>query len=297
MSIPAASSTSYAGAPVSARVEAARRGLAVYFAVLVPGSGIVEWLILRTGDQIGKHVGLIFLLMWMPALSSFVARAVRREGLADVSFRFGGREGVRATLIALAMPLIVGGIAYSAAWALGLVAFTPPTRGFHGYVPSGFFPYLAFALTAGTAVGMLSAGGEEIGWRGYMLPRLVEARVPAPLLVSGLIWASWHLPLILSGQYASGPHPMLSAAIFIVDVVGIALVIGTLRLRSGSVWPAIVLHAAWNAIIQGPFDQSSSGPGATLWVGESGLLVAAASLAMGIVVVMLDRRRGPIRPT
>jgi membrane protease YdiL (CAAX protease family) len=294
MSIPVASSTSYAGSPVGARAEAARRGLAVYFAVLVPGSGIVEWLILRKGESIGHYPWLIFLLMWMPAIASFVARAVRREGLADVSFRFGGREGGRAVILALAMPLIVGGIAYGAAWAFGLAAFTtPPALPDWLHAPRGFVPYLVVALTLGTAVGMLWAGGEEIGWRGYMLPRLVEAGVPAPLLVSGLIWAAWHLPLILSGQYASGPHPVLSAGIFVVDVIGIALVIGTLRLRSGSVWPAIVLHAAWNSIIQGPFDRSATGPGATLWVGESGLLVAAVSLTVGVVVVLLDRRRGP----
>lgn len=63
-----------------------------------------------------------------------------------------------------------------------------------------------------------------------------------------------------------------------------ALIIGILRLRSGSIWPAIVLHACWNAVIQGPFDVSAVGAGATLWVGESGLLVAAAILAFALVV-------------
>jgi membrane protease YdiL (CAAX protease family) len=134
---------------------------------------------------------------------------------------------------------------------------------------------------------VLSGAGEEIGWRGYMLTRLIDAGVPMPLLASGIIWALWHFPLILSGVYAAGPHPAISAGLFLIDVVGIGYVIAVLRLRSGSVWPAAVLHGTWNAIIQGPFDQSSTGPGATVWVGESGILVAIVSLAVGLLAVRL----------
>jgi len=215
--------------------------------------------------------------MWTPAISSFVARAVRREGIRDVSFRLGGREGLRMLLLAPVMPLIVGAVAYGIGWATGLVGYKTPGHG-------GFFPYLGLAIVVGATEGVLSGAGEEIGWRGYMLTRLIDAGVPRPLLVSGLIWAAWHLPLILSGQYAAGANPMLSAAVFVVDVVGIGFVIGVLRLRSGSVWPAALLHGTWNGIIQLPFDQSSTGPGATFWVGESGILVAALSLTLGVLV-------------
>jgi uncharacterized protein len=259
--------------------------LAVYFAVLIPVSAIIETLVLRAGGNIGHLRWLIFLLMWTPALSSFVARLVRREGVADVSFRFGGREGARAMVAAVVFPLVVGTIAYGSAWTLHLVGYTPPPRF------GGFVPYLGVAILIGATLGVLSGAGEEIGWRGYMLTRLIAAGVPQPLLVSGIIWALWHFPLILSGQYASGPNPAISAAIFLVDVVGIAFVIGVLRLRSGSVWPAALLHGEWNAIIQGPFDRSSTGPGATTWVGESGILVAAVSLAIGVVVMMRYYRR------
>jgi hypothetical protein len=75
-------------------------------------------------------------------------------------------------------------------------------------------------------------------------------------------------------------------------VIGNALVGGVLRLRSGSVWPAIVLHAAWNSIIQNPFDRSSVGPDVTLWVGESGVLVAVTTLIVGLVVYQRWRKDG-----
>ena len=41
--------------------------------------------------------------------------------------------------------------------------------------------------------------GEEIGWHGYMLTRLVDAGMAKPILTSGLIWGLWHVPLILGG--------------------------------------------------------------------------------------------------
>jgi len=103
------------------------------------------------------------------------------------------------------------------------------------------------------------AAGEEIGWRGYMLTRLIDADVPAPILVSGIVWAAWHMPLILTGQYASGPHPTLSAIFFTIDITAWAVVIAWLRLSSGSVWPCIWAHCVWNEVIEGAFDLSTEG--------------------------------------
>lgn len=51
-----------------------------------------------------------------------------------------------------------------------------------------------------------------------------------------------------------------------------------LRLGTGSIWPAIALHAAWNSIIQAAFDPVSTGTGATPWVGEAGILVMLAMI-------------------
>src|SRR5580658_5944067 len=92
----------------TATVRKARQGLAIYFPVLILTSGIVEWLIVRNGDAIQNHLGLAALLMWMPALSSMVARIALREGMRDVSFRFGGVASVRAIGIAILMPITVG---------------------------------------------------------------------------------------------------------------------------------------------------------------------------------------------
>jgi hypothetical protein len=79
----------------------ARRGLLVFFAVLIPLSALVEALILRRTFKLPRGT-LVLALMWVPALASVVARLVTREGFGDLSFRVSGRPGARAVLIAVA---------------------------------------------------------------------------------------------------------------------------------------------------------------------------------------------------
>jgi uncharacterized protein len=253
----------------------ARRGLLIFFVVLIAGSAYFEHKILTLGGAIGEHIGLIYALMWWVAVSSVVARLILRESPRDVSFRWGGWLGTRAVLVATALPLLVGLVAYGLSWATGLAHFDPDGKG-------GFAESLLVSLTVGGIYSCKSAAGEEIGWRGYMLTRLVDSGIPAPLLVSGLIWGLWHTPLILSGQYASGPHPLLSAAVFMSTVVGLGFVFAWLRLSSGSIWPCIWAHGVWNAVIQGPFDNSTAGY--SPWVGESGVLTALAVAVFAIVL-------------
>ncbi len=268
--------------------ERARRGLYLYFGVLLPSSAVLEWLLLRAGDSIRNHVGLVLALMWMPALASIVARVALKEGGADISFRFGGRIGLRMGLMAWLYPLTVGALAYGFAWVSGLVAFrSPSVPGLPGVnAPlAAFSTLVAIRLIIGVPIAAIAAAGEEIGWRGYMLTRFIEAGLPYPLLLSGVVWACWHLPLILGGVYVSGLHPAASAGLFLITIQAQGFLLARVRLTSGSIWPAIVGHSAWNATIQGVFDFSTAPDPRVLWVGESGFLVAVAAVAFTWVLV------------
>src|SRR5262249_49479064 len=132
---------------------------------------------------------------------------------------------------------------------------------------------LALNLTIGTLLSAISAAGEEFGWRGYMLTRLIDAGLSRPLLVSGLVWSLWHVPLIVSGQYAAGPYPTLSAILFVVSTTAGGYIIARVRLESGSVWPAVLFHASWNAVMQGTFDVFTARHASALWTGESGIVL------------------------
>ncbi len=268
----------------------ARRGLAIFFVVLIAGSAYIEHKVLALGGAIGQHLGLIYGLMWWVTVASVVARLLLRESPRDVSFRWGGRAGPRALLVATALPLVVGFVAYGISWSMGLAQFSVPeiSHAFFFAIPLTGGPAVRFVqvllimLTIGGLFSCISAAGEEIGWRGYMLPRLMDSGMRAPIFLSGLVWALWHTPLILSGQYASGPHPRVSAALFVCDVIGAGYVMAWLRLSSGSIWPCIWAHAVWNAVIQGAFDRSTKGY--SVWIGESGALTAGMVILFAVVL-------------
>jgi uncharacterized protein len=288
-------------APEKAR---ARRGLAIYLVIVAVLSGAIQARLLATGEPITKHPLLVVALMWVPTLAAIVARVALREGVRDVSFRFGGRTGAKMLIVAWLYPAAVGVVAYGAAWSTGLERFAPPESGaFAAHAPLVRLALsVAIMATVGTVMSAITAAGEELGWRGYMLTRLIDAGVPRPILVSGLIWGAWHVPLILSGQYAAGRYPWLSALLFVPGVVSAGYVAARVRLASGSVWPAVVFHSAWNALIQGSFDAFTVGGdaarGTTLWTGEGGILVVLvnAAFALALVARPFEAKRSPREP-
>ncbi len=272
----------------------ARSGLGIFFVVLIAGSAYFERRILVLGGSIQNHLGLIFGLVWWVTVSSVVARLALGEGIGDVSFRWGGAAGTRAMAIASAMPLVVGLTAYGIAWSTGLAGFQAPALpgavlGLHFASAENalvrFCQCLGMMVVLGALDNCKYAAGEEIGWRGYMLTRLVDSGVPAPILMSGLAWGLWHTPLILSGQYASGPHPILAVCLFVAGIVAGGYVFAWLRLSSGSIWPSIWGHGTWNAVIQGAFDRSTTGR--NVWVGESGVLTAGVLILFAVALYRL----------
>ena len=250
----------------------------IYFGVVLLVSAALEGWIIAHGGLSGPAGWLVLPLMYTPALASIVARLAGREGFGDVSFQWGGGVGTRASLTAWLIPVAIGFVAYGIAWATGLADFKAPADGPLASITNPaarFAASIPIALTVGTVLSCVSAFGEELGWRGYMLPRLHQAEVPAADVGSGVIWCLWHIPLILWGGYAAGPDPVLSVFLFVATVMPVALIYARWRMASGSVWPCVIAHGAWNVIIQSVFDRFSSGPGATVWVGESGVITAA----------------------
>lgn len=276
----------------------ARRGLAVYLGVVIVVSGILEYMLIRLGS-LEHSGGLVLALMWTPTLASIVARVALREGVRDVSFRLGGAIGAQSLLIAWLFPVVVGFIAYGIAWSAGIAQWDPPAV---EQVASAQSPLarmaarLGMALTVGQLISIITAAGEEFGWRGYMLTRLVVLRGAWALPLSGVIWGLWHLPLILSGIYATGPNRWASALLFMVSITAAGVLIGWLRLRARSVWPAVLAHASWNVVIQNVFDWATpgtqAGGSAAVWVGESGYLVVGTMVLAAILVTV----RGGLAP-
>jgi len=101
-------------------------------------------------------------------------------------------------------------------------------------------------LPAAAFINLLPALGEELGWRGWLFPKLLPLGAIPAIVISGVIWALWHAPLILLGYN----YPDVPGWLGLTAMVGVCVVFGAvfgwLRLRSDSIWPAALAHAAFN---------------------------------------------------
>lgn len=102
-------------------------------------------------------------------------------------------------------------------------------------------------VVIGAFINLIPALGEELGWRGWLLPKLMPLGAVPAIVVSGVIWGLWHSPLVLLGyNYPTAPG-WLGVLCMIAMCILVGAIFGWLRLRSESVWPAALAHGSFNA--------------------------------------------------
>ncbi|MGO2658239.1 CPBP family intramembrane glutamic endopeptidase [Mycetocola reblochoni] len=117
-------------------------------------------------------------------------------------------------------------------------------------IPIGVMVALQFVnIVVAAFLNLIPAFGEELGWRGWLLPKLLPLGTVPALLVSGLIWGLWHAPLVLLGYNYAGAPGWLALTMMCGMCVVVGGVLGWLRLRSESVWPAALAHGSLNAAV------------------------------------------------
>lgn len=252
------------------------RQTVLYLGLLVALWAPLNVLILRDGGMNGPNaVLLIMMIMWAPAVSAILTKLIATRSLRGLGW-WPKRFSPLAT--AWLAPVIYGGLPFLVAGLVGAGTFTPEAWSkVAGTFGLGASPWIGFLLFAslGTLQSLVSATGEEIGWRGFLVPALAEKFGFRMLcLVSGSIWLLYHLPILLFGGYSGEGTPIwFSLVCFTLLVFGITPLVAAQRLRSGSFWPGAILHASHNLFIQGVFAGALVANAKTPWlVGEFGIL-------------------------
>ena len=301
---------------MSSSVQTARRGLRVYIVtlfliivlltvpdrilgLLLPGD---TFLFVRSLRQLYASAPTLvyFVVGWFaPAVASLLTRQVQNEGFEDVSFRLRGNWTVNAMLIAWLWPVAAGLVVYGLAWFSSVTRFHlgatwPPFESWGpeqlvGISLAGVPVFRAFIvrLLAALLFALLFSVvtfGQELGWRGYMLTRLIDAKVPAPIFWNGLAWGLSYLPaLFRPSPTARLEAPWISFSFEVAGMIAISYLLAYLRLRSGSIWPA-VLGASGIVVLSLSFDAFTwANP---FWKGELYLLSLGLTTA---VVIFLPR--------
>jgi len=208
----------------------------------------------------GVDSGLIPFLMFFPAIVVIAFRILTKEGFRNVGW---GLRRWWYVIPAIFVPLIVvlGTVFLLNAlnWATlpdrffifkdGMLEFSKIGLILGNQAQSIPFFILNFVLShiVFLIIGSIFTFGEEFAWRGYLQEKFLRKYgLNWGLIILGIIWGYWHLPLVLMG-WTFPNHPVLGALLlFPISTIFVGIFEGWIYLRSRSIWMPALAHAASN---------------------------------------------------
>jgi membrane protease YdiL (CAAX protease family) len=279
--------------------DRARRKLALFLvlALIFALAILVPRLLIAPGDGFWSTARGALLAdaakMWSVGIAGLVTLLAIDRSLADL-----GLNGcpARYLVLAAAAPMAYGMLVYGSAWLSGLAGF--------GGV--GFLVERSGAAMLHLPLALVFAAGEEIGWRGVLVPNLARsAGAAVTALVPVAIWAVWHWPdIVLLGYNVGTPYEL---ACLSVSLIGLGAYLGWLRLASRSLWSAVICHGAHNVLMWTVFETVTvNGPFTAYATTEFGIGLSLLSVLLGVaswrgLVPLVDIRQArahdmPCRP-
>ncbi|WP_052019913.1 CPBP family intramembrane glutamic endopeptidase [Paenibacillus sp. JCM 10914] len=120
---------------------------------------------------------------------------------------------------------------------------------------------------------------EEVGWRLILQPNLEKKmNFTFATLLTGVVWAIWHLPLFFmkgTNQYT------WNFFAFAITVIGLSFILAAIYKISGSIWLCILFHAIWNALGESITTESNV---------LSSLVTTIVMIAVSYLVISLSKR-------
>jgi len=272
-----------------------RKGIFTFLLITFGITYLVEGIMYLAGFRVTAIPAIggqlaVAAVMWAPAVAALITtRMVSHEKLSSLWLRFG-RSWKPYLATALLIPLAYI-ITYLVTWALGLgqpdwqlktffsmVAETGvdmTTAPSPGVLLAGlFFSSLLVAPIVNSIFGL----GEELGWRGYLLPRLMPLGKWKAYGLLGIIWGLWHAPLVLMGFNYPGT-PVLGVLMMVLLTTAIGFFINEMTLRYRS-----AVLAGW---IHGVFNSQAYGIWRALLFANTNPVLGGINGLVGIVVISL----------
>lgn len=262
----------------------------IFLSITLALSAIFYFLIIYSGTLGGGRGQYVMGLMWCPGISALITMKILKRNISDLGWKWGK---TKYQIWSYLIPVLYAFIAYLAIWVFGWGGFynkefvNSLTESYGlGPIGNGFTIVLYVVLLGifGTIRSMSSALGEEIGWRGFLVPELYNRYgFTKTSLISGLIWGVWHLPILLFADYNSGTPSWYAMTCFMVLIVSMSFIYTWFRMKSGSLWTAVLLHATHNLFIQNIFTPLTSDTGNTAYyVDEFGIVLPVVGILFAI---------------
>ena len=270
--------------PRSSRVQ-----ILIYLVLILALSSVFYFLILHSGS-LGNGRGMYVLgLMWCPALAGMLTLRLNGRSIAELGWKWGE---TKYQIQSWFIPLLYSSIAYVIVWIAGFGALGNPaffdalTKQMHLGGPPWISISVGIFLTGtfGLVRSVSSALGEEIGWRGFLVPELSKTTsFTVTSLVSGIVWSLWHYPVLIYSDYNAGTPTWYGLTCFTVLVISASFIFAWVRLKSGSLWTGAILHASHNLYIQAIFTPLTRNTGKTAWyIDEFGCVLPIVVLVFAI---------------
>ena len=239
--------------------------------------------------------------MWCPGISALITMKILNRNISDLGWKWGeNKYQIQSYLI----PLFYAFTAYLAIWLFGwggfyneefvnslAESFGLDSMG-HGFTIAF---YVILAGIFGTIREMASALGEEIGWRGFLVPELFKKYgFTITSLISGFIWGVWHLPILPTCCFNSGTPSWYAMSCFMTMVIGMSFIYTWFRMKSGSLWTAVILHATHVLYVHTIFTPLTTDTGNTAYyIDEFGIVLPIVVL---VFAIYYWNKRGELMP-
>jgi len=224
----------------------------LFLILLITLSSIAYYAILKLNPT-SIYVGA---LMISPALAAFITLKIRKRPISSLPWNLKELKYLKLSYIT---PILYVSIAYVLIWLFGFGNLLNSERILQWSNELGIdssnqtiliITMVFLLLTVGVIKNLGSTLGEEIGWRGFLIFELRKVMsFKSVAIVSGLIWAVYHFPIIHL-MYGRGEHLLLHLSAFTIMIIGVSVILAYYTFKSNSLWPAAMYHSVHNIYIQ-----------------------------------------------